>query len=106
MVAVYISSPYSVGDVILNVKTQIDMAKHLRDEGFLPFWPLHTHFEHIVYPRSYEDWLMADLEWIKKCDCVLRLPGLSKGADIEVERAIIYGIPVFYCLDDVKNHYK
>ncbi|GAG05287.1 unnamed protein product, partial [marine sediment metagenome] len=33
--------------------------------------------------------------WLEVCDCVLRLPGESAGADLEVERAKELGIPVY-----------
>jgi len=47
-----------------------------------------------------------DLEWLAKCDAVLRLPGESKGADIEKDYALSLGIPVFFSIDDLLEYFK
>ncbi len=106
MKKVYIASPYTIGDVASNVRVQMDVADKLITLGFAPFIPLLSHFQHMVHPRPYEDWARLDFEWIKSCDCLLRLPGESKGADNEVAFAERRGIPVFYELDELYNHYK
>ena len=74
--------------------------------GFLPFVPLYSHFQHMMFPRPYEDWLKYDFEWVEACDCVLRLPGESKGGDLEVEHAEKNGIKVFYSVDELVSFYK
>ena len=99
---IFISSPYTLGDVGENVRTQHDVFKNLIDLGFNPFMPLLAHYQHIVHPMGYDDWLKWDLEWIDSCDFVLRLPGESKGADIEVNHAKQNGIPVAYSIDELK----
>jgi hypothetical protein len=43
-----------------------------------------------------------DLNWLAKCDAVLRLPGASSGADREVEYAQKLGIPVFYSIEEIR----
>lgn len=96
MIKVYIASPYTKGDVAVNVRTQLDMADQLMNLGFAPFAPLYSHFQHMHKPRPYEDWIKIDLEWVKVCDCVLRLRGESAGADGEVKFANDNKIPVFY----------
>lgn len=96
MIKIYIASPYTKGDVAVNVRVQLQMANRLMDLGFAPFAPLYSHFQHMAFPRPYEDWIKIDLEWVKVCDAVLRLPGESKGADGEVEFAQQNNIPVFY----------
>lgn len=101
MKTVFIASPYTLGDVGVNVKTTMDVADELMDLGFNPFIPLLYHFQHITNPRPYEDWIKIDLEWLSKCDCVLRLIGESSGADGEVARAKELGIPVYYNIGDV-----
>ena len=40
---------------------------------------------------------------LEKCDAVLRLPGLSKGADEDVRVATQRGLKVYYHLEDVPN---
>lgn len=101
MKRVYIASPYTIGDVAVNVRNQLEMAHILMDMGFCPIVPLFTHFQHMVYPRPYEDWLAIDLCKIEVCDFLLRLPGESKGADMEVEHAKKLGIPVVYSYQEL-----
>lgn len=101
MTKVYIASPYTLGDVAANVKFQIDVADELMNFGFAPFAPLYSHFQHMVHPRPYKDWIKIDLEWVKACDCLLRLGGESKGADGEVKFASDLGIPVFYSIAEL-----
>lgn len=105
MVKVYIASPYTVGDVAVNVRKQIDAAEELMNLGFAPFAPLYSHFQHMVHPRPYEDWINLDLEWVTVCDCVLRLPGHSLGADGEVDLALDLGKPVFYTRKALQDYY-
>lgn len=96
MIKVYIASPYTIGDTELNVRTQIDVADKLMNVGFAPFVPLFSHFQQLIHPRPYQDWMDIDLEWVSNCDCVLRLKGESRGADEEVKHAQVLGIPVFF----------
>jgi len=101
MVKVYIASPYTLGDVAVNVKMQLDKVNELMDLGYAPFAPLYSHFQHMAHPRPYEDWIKIDLEWVRVCDCVLRIGGESKGADGEVDLAINLGKPIYYNVDDL-----
>jgi len=106
MKKVYIASPYTLGDVAVNVKFQMDTFDELVDLGFAPFVPLYSHFQHMMHPRPYEDWVRLDFEWINVCDCLLRLGGESKGADTEVEYAKKLGIPVYYSIKELLNGSK
>src|SRR6056297_3218373 len=101
MEKIYIASPYTKGDTALNVKAQIDVADELIDLGFAPFCPLYSHFQHMIHPRPYEDWIRLDNVWVLACDAVLRLPGESLGADGEVDLAKANDIPVVYSVVDV-----
>lgn len=98
---VYIASPYTKGDVAINVRNSILAAEQLRERGFLPFCPLWTHFWHFMSPHSYEYWTKMDLEWLPFMDCVLRLPGESSGADGEVEYMKKLYKPIYYSIDDL-----
>lgn len=98
---VYIASSYSIGDQARNIRISMDMANLLFKNEFIPFMPLLSHFYHMVYPRKYNEWLDYDFTWVESCDCVLRLKGESKGADLEVEHAKINGIPVFYSIEEI-----
>lgn len=99
-IRIYIASPYTKGDVAVNVKAQIDAFAELMDAGFAPHAPLYSHFQHMVHPRPYDKWLELDFEWIPWCDCLVRLPGESSGADKEVEFATKLGMPVFYSIEE------
>ena len=103
MIKVYLASPYSIGNQIENVNRQIDMASALRNYGFTAYIPLMSHFEHERHPRPWEDWIEHDLEWLKVCDCVLRLDGESKGSDFECHVAATWNIPVFHSISELEK---
>ena len=104
-IKVYIASPYTLGDVAVNVKLQIDTADILMNHGFYPFVPLYSHFQHMAHPRHYTDWIENDLLWLEACDCLLRLGGESKGADDEVKHAKELGLPIFYSTNELINFF-
>lgn len=95
---VFISGPYTNGNVAVNVAAAVEAFHQLRDIGFNPFVPHLFHYAEIAQSRPYEDWMQLDLHWLSICDCVLRLPGESSGADREVAEAKRLGIPVFYSI--------
>ena len=96
---VYIAGPYSKGDVAVNVRSALAIAERLVDLGYSPYVPHLTHFWHLTFPRPYAFWLEHDMEWLRVCDAVFRIPGDSSGADGEVREAELLGIPVFYDMD-------
>lgn len=99
---IYISSPYSKGDICENVRNQMQIADLLIDAGYAPIIPLLFHYQHLSYPQSYETWLDVDLAQVRKCDAVIRLEGESSGADAEVGEAMRNDIPVIVCeFDDI-----
>lgn len=103
-IKVYIASPYTLGDVAVNVKVQLDAVDELMNLGFAPYAPLYSHFQHMAHPRPYTDWVEIDFVWVEVCDCLLRLPGESKGADDEVKLALELGKPVFYTIKDLVEY--
>jgi hypothetical protein len=105
MKKIFISSAYSIGDQAENVKRQIDTANLLLDLGFAPYTPLLCHFLHLHQPRDYDTWLKLDIEYLKCCDAVLRLPSESMGADLEVKEAKRLGIPVYYSVDLLERQF-
>jgi len=98
---VYIAGPYSKGDVVLNVRAAILAAEKLAGAGCVPFTPHLTHFWHLLCPHPVEFWYEQDLEWLRQCDCLLRLPGESAGADNEVLRAEELGLPVYWSIEQI-----
>jgi hypothetical protein len=57
--------------------------------------PGDTAYDEICYPMARR--------LIERCDAVLRLPGVSTGADEDVRRARELGLPVFTRLEDVPS---
>lgn len=93
----YISGPYTKGDVAVNVKTAIEVADTLLRIGEVNLHILHpvvivvphlSHFWHMLHPKEYNYWISYDLEYIKKCDALYRIEGESSGADGEVAFAV------------------
>ena len=101
---VFISSPYTLGNKEVNVKNSLFVANTLMDMNITPFAPLLTHYQNELFLRDEEDWLAWDIEWMLTCDVVLRLPGLSQGADNEVKIAIQNRMPVLYSIDELKEY--
>ena len=97
---VYVASPYTKGDVAENVRTNVLACDELAEAGFVPFCPLLTHLWHLISPHSIDFWYNYDLEWLTKCDAIIRLPGESAGADREVAAAQCLGLPVFHSVAD------
>lgn len=93
---VYVSGPYTAGDQMGNIRDAVLMGNHLAGLGFVPFIPHLTGFWHLLQPHSHEFWLDQDMEWLTVCNAVLRLPGVSPGADAEVQLARSLHIPVYF----------
>ena len=94
---IYIASPYtSYDDKQAAVNVQIDAFAALRDAGHQPIAPLLSHYVDECHPASYERWMQWCLAMVSVADLVVRLPGDSIGADLEVAEAKRRGIPVVY----------
>jgi len=96
---VYVAGKYSNGNPMHNIREALRAADRLLDAGLVPFVPHLTGVWDMVSARAYESWLAYDLQWVARCDCVLRMPGKSAGADREVACAERLGLPVFYSTD-------
>ena len=103
-VRVYVAGPYTQGDVAVNVRAAMAAGSELMDHGYAPYVPHFTHFQHMLFPRPYEDWIEQDNQFLPCCDALLRLPGDSKGADVEVWFAYSLKIPVFHTVDALVTH--
>jgi Domain of unknown function (DUF4406) len=102
---VYVAGPYTKGDVEENVRNAIKAGNELADKGFAPFVPHLTHFWEALFPRPYDFWIDLDNQFLPDCDAVLRIPGDSSGADNEVRLAHSLGIPVFFSIDVLDDHF-
>jgi hypothetical protein len=101
MYKIFISGPYTNGDVAINVKNAMDVSNALMERGYAPYCPHLTHFLHMNNPQPYEKWLELDCQYLIICDAIFRMEGESTGADKEVLLAIKNEIPVFYSLDEL-----
>lgn len=93
---IYIASPYTTGDKDHNVLRQIVAAEQISTIGAIPYIPLLSHYWDEVYPHEWEYWINICKEMVLRCDALIRLPGESRGADIEVATALLNNIPVFH----------
>jgi hypothetical protein len=100
---VYIAGPYTKGDVAVNVRAAMQAWAELHSAGYCPYCPHWSHFQHLLTPRPWRTWIEYDLEWIKICAAVVRLPGESKGADEECAAALALGIPVFHSVAELRQ---
>ena len=103
---IYISGPLtSSGNVRENIERAIVAARALVAAGFAPLCP---HLNYVLDPtESFPHDLFMDIElpWVAVADALLRLPGESLGADIEVGEAERLGIPVFCTIADLSRHF-
>jgi hypothetical protein len=102
---IFIASPYSIGDQEENVIISLNAANKILDAGLIPFVPLLSHYWHLQFPKAYEEWCRYDIEWLNVCGALLRLPGISNGADGEMRHAVDIGIPVFFSLEELFEYY-
>jgi hypothetical protein len=83
----------------------------LNEKKVLPVAPLWSHFQHLLFPRPYEDWIGYDQAMLHLYDCCLRLAASdlagtyaqheSSGADAEVASFKRMGKPVFFSIEDL-----
>jgi len=93
---VYISGPYTKGDVAANVQQAMWAGLAVLDHGHTPLIPHLSHFLHILSQRPWDRWIEMDRALIHVSDELIRLDGESKGADIEVNLALSLHIPVYH----------
>lgn len=102
MKRVYVAGPmFSSGRLTENLFHAYDAADQLIVSGFAPYLPQLCVQLDISYPKDEEVWLKLDKVWLLQCDALLRLRGVSRGADLEVKWAEEAGIPVFYDFSDL-----
>lgn len=103
---VYLSGPITKGDREANFQQAADAHKALIAAGFAVLNPMLTMRLPGAFAIGHDTWIANDLPWVAVADAVLRLPGESKGADIECEHAAIYGIPVFYDAAELRRFFS
>ena len=95
MMRIYISHPITLGDGCDNFYDCCKVQQLLMEAGYAVLNPglsmMHPNGKNIPWQR----WIDSDLKWVEVADMVVRLPGESKGADVECEHARKCGIPVY-----------
>ncbi len=100
---VYIAGPYS-SNPVQGTRDAIWAAHYVMGAGDVPFVPHLTMFWDFLKPQPYEAWLAYDMEWLRVCDALIRLPGASKGADGEEAEALKLGLKIFHGLPEYWEH--
>lgn len=94
---IYLAQPISKGNQFQNVRRGILAADRLMKMGYVVFNPgLSALHDMVINDTPYELYMTQDFAWIERCDCFVRLPGESSGADREIEHAKANGKQVFY----------
>lgn len=97
---VYISGPYSKGDRDQNTRDAIMAGIDVLKAGFAPFVPHLTHFMELQGSQPWEIWMEMDFPFIPGCIAVIRLPGESRGSDMETAYAKELGIPIYNSVEE------
>lgn len=100
---VYISSPYSKGDISENIRRVCLAGDEILKKGHTPLIPHLSLIWHLISPKSWDIWLEIDLTLLSVCDALLRLDGDSTGADLEVKEAERLCLPVYNSLEEIEN---
>jgi len=82
---IYIAGPYTNGDPVLNTRKAVEAADKLHQMGYIPIIPHLSMLWHTISPKDYDWWMEYDYELMDLCDGVVRLPGVSEGADLEAK---------------------
>lgn len=93
---VYVAGPYTRPDPITNTQAAVDVAEAVHAAGGVPLVPHLTMLWHLISPHDLDFWYAYDLEVMRRCDAVYRIPGDSTGADAEIADANERGQLVFH----------
>lgn len=93
---VYIAGPYS-DDPVGGTRRAIDVAERLDETGIITAYVPHLNLLwDFAHSHTNEFWYDFDLCFLNRADALLRIPGLSPGADKELEFATDHDIECFY----------
>ena len=102
MMLIYISGPYTTGDIDVNIQRARKVAIDLWEMGHSVICPhLNTYRFEVDCKATYEQYIKGDLEMISRVDALVMLPGWggSRGASVEWNHAKELGIPIYYTPD-------
>lgn len=103
---IYVSGPMTGSGVMAeNVAKGIEAGRKLIELGFAPYVPQLTHYLDPDNTIAHHVWMDVDLPWVQMADGVLRLPGVSSGADTEVRHARACRIPIFESIEELASYF-
>ena len=91
---VYLAGPITLGDYYHNLGQAVRKHTELMELGFTVHNPMLTMCMPDNGKFNWDTWLDWCLPWVEQADIVYRLPGASKGADLEVAHARKHGVTV------------
>lgn len=97
---VYIACPMRQGHWTDNVIEALDIADDMMNKGYSVIIPILSWFWDMRHPHKFEDWIEMDYGLISISDAVFRIPGLSEGADLEMDYAAREGKNLYYDLSE------
>lgn len=98
---IYVSSPLTLGDSAANVHMAIKVAEALINKGHAVIVPQLSLLWQIVSPKPWQYWMDLDVQLVPRCDALFRIPGESKGADLEVACAREHGLTIYHTVKQV-----
>lgn len=100
---VYVAGPIS-GDPYGCIRQAADAFDVLRAAGCVPFLPQLSVLHAVVNDIGYDGWLSYDFDVIRHCQGLVRLQGVSPGADREMRFAQDeLGLPVFVLPSELRD---
>jgi len=93
---IYCAGPMARGVFADNMRMAMDAAHELIEKGHHPYVPHLCWYLELVHRKPAELWLGLDKIWLLQCEALVRLPGESIGADLEVGWAREHGLRVFF----------
>jgi hypothetical protein len=93
---VYVAGPYTKPSPTANTYKAIQVAEQLLKLDFFPIVPQVSLLWDVIAPHDDDFWYAYTMEQMRRCDAVLRMPGVSVGGDREVKAAKVLGLPVFF----------
>jgi len=98
---IYLACPMTQGHWTTNTRKCLQYAEELMIKGYSPIAPALTWFWDLIYPHSHEAWIEYSFGLVAIADAVLRVPGVSEGADLELDYAVRHDVLIFTSIDDL-----
>lgn len=103
---VYTAGPISKGNPLKHFREAIHVAETLIEKGYALYVPQLSIFWDMLIPHAHDWWIEYDYPILARCDVLLRLPGESVGADMEVKFCQDHNIPVVYSINELDEFRK